>query len=235
MADGSRIPGNFELFNGYITTTGAYLEAGSPITNASRLGIEETEVIKWKYFSTTWTQKYAMYVDKKSSRTTSITDQLREIIKQTVAFNKANHILDRISVSLNVTIVDMETFNIKKGVLSKSTRTIPQTPISEPITVIIQPIGGGSISIKCYSSTGQRASIYKNADSVQYLYQVGTTPPASAEDDGLSKGISSKAIFLLNLGAASSTKFLYIYFRWYNVKHPELSSPWNSLQTTLIL
>jgi hypothetical protein len=235
MAEGSRLPQAIDAFNGYINTTGAYLEAGSPTTNASRLGITEQEVIQWKSFGTAWNPLYSLYVDKKSSRTTSIKDQLWEIINQTVAFNQTNHILDRISVSLNVTIVDMETFNIKKGVLRKSTRTIPQTPISEPITVTIQPIGGGSISIKCYSSTGQRASIYKNADSVQYLYQVGTTPPASAEDNGLSTGISSKAIFMLSLGTASSSKFLYIYFRWYNVKHPELSSPWSSLQTTLIL
>ena len=235
MAEGSRIPRNFELFNGYISTTGAYLEAGSPTTNASRLGITEQEVIKWKSFGMAWDPFYGMYMDKKSSRTTSIKDQLMEIIRQTVAFDKTNHILDRISVSLNVTIVDMETFNIKKGVLRKSTRTIPQTPISEPITVTIQPIGGGSVSIKCYSSTGQRASIFKNADSVQYLYLVETTPPASAEDAGLSTGISSKAIFMLSLGPASSTKFLYIFFHWYNVKHPDLSSPWSPLQTTLIL
>ena len=235
MFDRSRIPRGITEFNGYITTTRAYLEAGSPITNATRLGIAETEVAQWKAFEDEWTPYYALYVDKKSSRTTSIKDQLLAIIARTLAFNQTNHILDRISVSLNVTIVDMETFHIKKGVLQKSIRTIPQTPINEPVTVTLLPLGGGSLAIKCYSTTGQRASIYENADCVQYVYLVGDIPPVSADVIGLSKDTSSKASFTLALGSGCSGKHLYIYFRWYNNKHPELAGPWSALQTSLIL
>ena len=151
------------------------------------------------------------------------------------SFDQDNHILDRIAASPNVTIVDMETFNIKKGSLQKTTKSVSSTPISEPVTVTIQPIGGGSLTVKCYSTTGQRASIYDGADSVQYLYLVGDTAPASAEADGLTKEVSTKASFTLALGSGSSAKNLYIFFRWYNTKHPELAGPWSSLQTTLIL
>lgn len=71
----------------------------------------------------------------------------------------------------------METFHIKKGVLQKSIYILPQTPISEPVTVTLLPLGGGFLAIKCYSTTGQRASIYENADCVRYVYLVGDIPP----------------------------------------------------------
>ncbi len=235
MSEQTRIPRGIVLFNGYITTTRVYFEAGSPTTNASRLGILETEVAQWKAFEDEWTPLYTLYVDKKASRTTSIKDRLLAIINKTLDFNQTNHILDRISVSLNVTIVDLETFHIKKGVLQKSIRTIPQTPINEPVTVTLLLLGGGSLAIKCYSTTGQRASIYENADCVQYIYLVGDVPPVSADVIGLTKDISRRASFTLALGSGSSGKYLYIYFRWYNTKHPELAGPWSSLQTTLIL
>lgn len=234
MATGTRIPRGIDEFNPYIVNTNAYLLLGAP-TNAERLGILLSEMAKWTEFANDWAPLYTKYSDKKSSRTTAVKDQLLEIIGNVADFDQSVHFLDRIAASANVTIVDMETFNIKKGVLQKQTRSSSNTPITEPVTVTIQPVGGGMVTIKCYSTTGQRASIYSEADSVQYLYQVGDTAPSSAEVPGLTKELSTKAIITLNLGSAASGKNLYIYFRWYNTKRPELSGPWSALQTSLIL
>ena len=233
MSDGSRIPRGVDEFNPYITNTSAYLTAGTP-TNAERLGILEEECNKWTGFVTIWTPLYVKYSDKKNGRTTAIKDQLHDIIDQCVALDQSCRILDRIAASPNVTIVDMETFRIKKGALQKTTRSVSTTPITETPIVAVQPLGGGSLAIKCHNSTS-RASILVGADSVQFVYSVGVTPPTSAEQDGLSKELSTKASFTLALGASTSAKFLYIYFRWYNTKHPELASPWCSLISTLIL
>ena len=235
MTTGARIPRGIDDFNPYFTNAISYLSDGTPTTNAVRLGVLPAELAELTGFATTWAPLYLKYSDKRNSRTTAVKDQLLEIIDNVVTFDQNNHILDRIAASPNVTIVDLETFNIKKGSLQKTTRTVSTTPIIEPVTVTIQPIGGGSATIKCYSTTGQRASIYDGADSVQYLYQVGDTAPSSAEAPGLTKDLSTKASFTLALGSASSAKNLYIYFRWYNTKHPELAGPWSSLQTTLIL
>jgi hypothetical protein len=235
MTTGARIPRGIDDFNPYYTNAITYLSDGKPTTNAVRLGILPEELTQMTDFATAWVPLYIKYSDKRNSRTTAVKDQLLEIIDNTVTFDQNNHILDRIAASPNVTIIDLETFNIKKGSLQKTTRTVSTTPIIEPVTVTIQPIGGGSATIKCYSTTGQRASIYDGADSVQYLYQVGDTAPSSAEAPGLTKDLSTKASFTLALGSASSAKNLYIYFRWYNTKHPELAGPWSSLQTTLIL
>ena len=233
MADGSRIPRGIDEFNPYITNTSAFLVAGSP-TNAERLGVLEEESNKWTGFITIWNPLYAKYSDKKNGRTTAVVDQLHDIIDQCITLDQSCHILDRIAASPNVTIVDMETFRIKKGALQKTTRSFYNTPIAETPIVAVQPLGGGSMAIKCHSNTS-RASILDGADSVQYVFLVGNTPPSSAEQEGLSKELSTKASFTLALGASTSAKYLYIYFRWYNTKHPELASPWCAMISTLIL
>ena len=234
MSDGSRIPRGIDGFNPYITNTAAYLATGTP-TNASRLGILDSEATVWAAMLSSWTPLFAKYSDKKNSRTTAVKDQLLEIITETIAYDQDNHILDRIAASPNVTIVDMETFNIKKGVLQKTTHSSLTVSIVEPIIPTIQPIGGGSVSIKCYNSSGSRANIFEDADSVQYAYMVGDTAPASADATGMVKELSTKAMFTLALGSANSGKYLFMYFRWYNTKYPTLAGPWSVLQKMLIL
>ena len=233
MADGSRIPRGIDGFNLYIITTCAFLQAGMPV-NADRLGILPEEAAKWQKFLVEWTPLYAKYSDKKNGRTTAVKDQLLDIMDQCIGLDQTNRILDRIAASPNVTIVDMETFNIKKGVLQKGTRTISNTPISEIVNAALQSLGGGSFAVKCHNSTS-RASITDGADSVQYAYLIGTTPPESVVATGLTKDLSTKASFTLALGPENSAKYLYIYFRWYNTKHPELAGPWSGLQTVLIV
>ena len=235
MTDQSRIPRGIDNFNPYLITTVTYFQEGMPTNNATRLGISVEEVTQWKNYLTEWSPLYLLYSDKKNSRTTAVIDQLYDIIDRVILFDQTNHILDRIAVSLNVTIVDLETFNIKKGALQKSSRTIPQKPISEQVTVTLQPIGGGSVNIKCYSTTGARPAIYEDADCVQYVYQVGNTPPVSALAPGMTKDLSTKGAFSLALGADNAGKTLYIFFRWFNTKHPELAGPWSGLQTTWLL
>jgi len=234
MANDCRIPRTIEEFNGYIIYTASYLDEETP-TNATRLGIDESEVEKWTKLCNRWTPLFIKYKEKKGKRTTTIKDQLLEIIDDSLKFNQDYHFLDRIAASLNVTIVDLETFNIKKGVLQKDTRTLSLSAITEPVVASIKPIGGGSFSVKCHHSSSTRASIFDEADSVQYIYFVGTEPPASPLVVGLTKEISTKASFTLALGADNSAKYLYIYFRWYLTKYPNLPGPWSGMLLSLIL
>ena len=235
MGNSTRIPRGIDEYNDYMGITSSYLSAGVPTSNGVRLGLLPEEITQWGELGSKTASLYPKYIDKKNSRTTAIKDEILSVINETVAFDKKFHILDRIASSRNANIADLATFNIKSGITAKTGRSIPQSPISELVTSTIAPIGGGSVSIKCYSSTGQRAGILEPADSVQYLYMVGSTPPASAEDNGLKLGSSTKGIFTLQTGPGSSGKNLYIYFRWYNSKHPDIAGPWSSLQTTLIL
>jgi hypothetical protein len=235
MSDASRIPRGIDGFSPYIGTTATYLTAGTPQTNAVRLGVLDKEVTQWTGFFAEWIPLYALYCDKLNGRTTAVISQLYDIIDRCVTFDQTFHILDRIAASPNVTIVDLSTFNIKKGALQKTTRSVATTPISEPVLAALQALGGGSFYIKCRGTSSERASILDGADCVQYVLHVGDTPPASPDAPGLSKDVSTKACFTLQLGAGNSAKYLYIYFRWYNTKHPELAGPWSSMQMSLIM
>jgi hypothetical protein len=230
-----RIAREIDGFNPYIINTNTYMLAGTP-TNWSRLGWLQAEMTQWTGFVTQWTPLYAKYSDKKGSRTTAITDQLHLIIKQCIGLDKSNHLLDRIAASPNVTILDLETFHIKKGVLQDNTHTQRHAEVADALVVDLQSVGGGDIAVKCRTShDSKRSSIADGADCVQYAFQIGGTAPASADITGLKVETSSHAAFTLHLGSASSGKTLFIFFRWYNTKHPALASHWNAMQTILVL
>jgi len=233
MSDTTRIPRNVEGFNPYIINTNNYLLDGEP-TNADRLGILPAESDKWTGFATEWPPLYLKYRDKKNNRTTLIKDKLLEILNKCVEYDQENHILDRIAASPNVMIADLEAFNIKKGVLQKQTRTISLKPIDEAVVASVKSLDSGIFAIKCRHSGKTRASIFSEANTVQYAYLIGDKAPASGDDLGLKKEVSTKASFRLKIGADNTEKHLYTYFRWYNTVHPDLAGPWCSVITTLI-
>lgn len=229
-----RIPRGIDDCSQYLVSTNNYLDSGTP-NNAVRLGFLPEETSRWAAINARFFPLYLLYSDKKKSRTTAIKDELLSIIDEFVMFDQTSHLLDRIAASPNVTIADMETFNIKKGVLQKTTRSVALTPLTNQVAAAIHPLGGGSLMIKCRCLSGERASIDDGANCVQYAYIVGDTAPASADAPNLRFEISTKASFILALGSASSAKNLFIYFRWYHTKHPDLAGPWSGLMTTLIL
>ncbi len=234
MTVATRIPRGIDDCSQYLISTNKYLDSGTP-NNADRLGILPEETVKWKGLTNRYQPLYLLYSDKKNSRTTAIKDQLLSIIDEVTDLDQTSHLLDRIAASPNVTIADMETFNIKKGVLQKTTRSVATTPLTNRVAAAIHPLGGGSVTIKCRNLSSERAGIDEGANCVQYAFKVGETAPVSADAENMRREISTKASFILALGSATSAQNLYIYFRWYNTKHPDLAGPWSALMTTLIL
>ena len=235
MGTGTRIPRSINEFGTYIGSTNVYFSTGAPVNNGERLGISADEMAQWKTFETDFSPLLLMYNDVTNSRTRAIRNNLIEIIDKAIAYDQTNHILDRIAASPNATVYDLGAFNINGGVPTKTTRSRSITVIREPVSVTFQQLGGAIIAIKCYSTTGARAAIFGDADSVQLLYKTGTVPPTSTNEDGLKSGLSTKGSFNLELNPEYKGKYLYIYFRWYNTKHPEMSGPWSELQTTMIV
>jgi len=230
-----RIPRTIDKANIYFVNTTAYLQEGTPQRNGIRLGLLETEMAAWVDFYAEWAPLYLKYTDKENTRTTTIKDNLLRILYEFINFDRRNHVLDRIAASPNATIYDLGKFNIRKGVAFKEIHTVVTTPISEKITVALQPIGGGFIKIKCFSISGKRPAIYEGADCVQFAYLVGDVPPESVIAEGLMRDLSPRASFTLALGAENTKKSLYIYFRWLNTRHPELAGPWSVLHISVIV
>lgn len=235
MTAGTRIPRTINGFGTYIVSTNAYILAGEPETNGVRIGMTQEEMKRWKAIETEYTPLLLMYNDVMNSRTRAIRNSLLGIIDETIAYDQENHILDRIAASPNATVYDLGAFNINGGVSPKTTRTRTVTAIKEPVSVTFIQLGGGIIAIKCYSTSGARAAIFSDADSVQFLYKTGTVPPTSVNEEGMKTGLSTKGSFNLELNPELKGKNLYIYFRWYNTRHPNLSGPWSELQITMIL
>ncbi|HEX7415256.1 MAG TPA: hypothetical protein VF411_14520 [Bacteroidia bacterium] len=61
-------------------------------------------------------------------------------------------------------------------------------------------------------------------------------PPAPPlhPSDGTTKEFFSGATHQFSFGADKRAKYLYVWSRWYNSKHPELAGDWNSMQMLLI-
>lgn len=228
----TRVPQTISEFNVYVNNALDYLNNGEPQKNSVRLTITEGEVTLLTGIVDRWKPLYGLYTDKEKTRTPLVVAQLQDLMTEFNDLNQSRHLLNRIAASANVTVEDLKTFNIKSG---SAKRSVAVQPIQETVNVSIQLLGGGSVTFKCRAEGSSHASIIDMANCIQYAYLVGTTPPTSADDAGLFRDISTKATFTLSLGSGSSTKYLYIYFRWYNTKHPELAGPWTRLVSTLIV
>jgi len=233
MPSTTRIPRSNGDLNTYMINTNAHLLNGTPDPNWKRVGLLETEMTQWTTLKTEFSELYMQYADKTNGRTKGIMDHLEEKKEEILDFDRSSHILDRIAASPNVTVYDLDVFNIKNQTSGGRGGKVPV--ITENVTVTLSPVGGGMISVKCYSISGQRAHIIDEADCVQYAYTTGDTPPASAVVAGLVYGLSSKAAFTLSLGPDQAMKILYIYFRWYNTRHSEAAGPWCPCLNTGIL
>jgi len=227
----SRIPTSINPFNVYLNNTTNYLNEGEP-KNAERLGVTDDELALLSGIKTRWTPLFGLYTDKSNTRTQAVTAQLQDLINEFYTLNQTKHLLDRIAASSEVTVVDLQMFNIKNG---QSKHSVGVQPIQDVVITSIQLLGGGSVTFKCNAPGYSRPAIIDGADSIQVAFMIGTTPPESADDKGLRRDVTTKATFTLPLGSGNTGKYLYIYYRWYIVKHPELAGPWSALQTTLIV
>ena len=241
------IPRSIKGFNLYIIKTTAYLLAGTPV-NWSRFGWSAAEMADWEGFLTTWEPLFTLYSDRKGGYTTNIKNQLYGIIKACVDLNKSNHLLKSIEATRNVTVTDLETFNLSLANISGNephhvtARTAPATELVYPT---LKPIGGGIIRCKCFTEAAAsgRPKKLKGFDMIEYTYKVIAQAtdkglanvPTDPNDTTLTLKYTTKANFLLPTGTNNSGKIVCIFFRWVNSKHPDLNGPWNVCATTTIL
>ncbi len=234
MTRSSRMPKSIPAFSVYLEGAVDYLLAGAPQTNADRLGLEEIDVQSLSDIRDRWLPLYQLYENKRNTRTSIITSQLHELMQETRDLDIDRHILDRIASSPNATLIDLSTFNIKAGALAKKAQRLTDSLEARVLPDILQ-MSGGVLLIKCYNNLDLRRGIVEGANSLEYRYRVSDEEPATADEEGLISGLSTKASFKLKLGQKSGNKQLHIFFRWYNTKYPELAGPWSNLFTVTIV
>ena len=228
------IPTKIEDYNPYSHTTSTFLMAGETVKNYERLGVSYEIAKEWVDINAKWPAPFKKYMDKYQQRTQAVIDELMEVIAEAQQFDADNKFLARIAISPNATVNDLEIFNIREGQRKGNTRTKPQLAITTQVDAQMQPIGGGSIKVKCYA-TGSRPSIPEPGDSVQYRYMIGETAPTSAEDSNLKMNFNTRSSFIISTGDNNVGLRLFIYFRWFNTRHQEIVGPWSKLESTIIL
>ncbi len=152
-------------------------------------------------------------------------------------------LLGRMNFSPNITNADRKVLNILPPATSHTKR---ETPITDDCTPSLLAIAGGSVKVVCkFNTDSTRASKAKGSNAVEYAYRTDmpvleTTTEGGGSmtvskvrptvlahvDDGTTKGISTKATFILQFGSDKASYTLHIYTRWIHTSYPNLAGPW---------
>ncbi|MHB8258858.1 MAG: hypothetical protein ACYDCN_14255 [Bacteroidia bacterium] len=108
----------------------------------------------------------------------------------------------------------------------------------EQIIVSMTPKGSCLYEIGC--KTAKDATKHSSPDGKipQFSYyivdrvgvgQVQPAPPKGPEDCP-SQGVDTRALFPYDFGVRNIGKIMYIFFRWYDIHHPEKSGPWTTVK-----
>lgn len=225
-------------FDSYINTTAEYLGEGAPITHGDRLGLDAANFAAWQNHRTEWNLIYAKYGDS-SKRTKSVTAEKQARKKAFIAF--ASPLLTAMGVHPELNNDDRAALNLPERDEPTARGLIEEAPYAQ-----LLPMSGGNMKIRVRTtSDGNRASKHPSADHVEMRYAllnatgIGddgsvVVPPATAAQCPLST-INTKAIFIVALGQENSSKRIYAFFRWVNATNMAHSSPWSTVQQTVVV
>ena len=123
--------------------------------------------------------------------------------------------------------------------IGHSNPTHTDVPIAELCVVGMISEGLGLYDIMSSVSTDStRASKAHKGDTVQFSYAIFDTEAEAHIIDPLDivmhQDTSTHAHFHHDFGAANQGKWLVIYFRWFNTKHPELAGRWSAMRILAI-
>lgn len=232
MSGISTIPRTISKFGIYVRNTDDYIAAGGEVTNGARLLMQSDEIEAWHNSRLNWDSVESSYSDPINQRTRAMSAKLHDIINDFVEMARDRRLIQRIESAPSVTSTDLEVFNIPTTTQSS---TSSEMKISTKVQADVNAIGGGRIEVICRHSTNSKAStsIPEGADLVDYRYTIGDAPE-SATSPGLISGISTRAKFEFDVDASNRTKYINLYFRWFNSRHQECAGPWTDCIRVII-
>ena len=231
MPHGSTIVSrNDPEFDQYIQNSTTHLLAvltpgGTP--NFERLGLSVAQKDEWVAFRDDWVIAYPKFTDL-NNRTKTITDEKNKIKKDFIAFSE--NPLTTISASENITLADRNALNLPEPDREPTARG----KIEVAPDVNITSLAGGFMKIRNrIDEDADRASMHPLADAIEMRYQVGTTPPPTAED-APNTFISKKALFNFEAGSENGGQRLYIFSRYVNFTNQANNGPWSTVHSGTI-
>ncbi len=230
MRNTTRVPRKISDFNGYLQTSDDYLQlinpGPPPVANWQRLGLTQEEADQWHATRLSWdSQLYPKYLSP-NTKTKTVNEEVAEAMELFRLF--AQPLLGIMATSRNATPQDANALNFKIG---RSEPTHPTVPIAEQCHISLESMGSARVKFGCRAEMeGGRAALPDDADSVQIAYKIGGTVPVNAED-GTQEYIVTRASDVRDLGVAHEGQVLYVFARWYSMRHPELAGVWSPMNT----
>jgi hypothetical protein len=119
----------------------------------------------------------------------------------------------------------------------RDTEPSPHPAITDIPIVALRVIGGGDIDVRCKALKDQtRPSMHPAANLIDYRYvllEIGDIPPADPEDYQ-KRDVSSRAKFIIRVGAKNEGKRFYAVARWVNTTKPKQEGPWTEAVSVVI-
>jgi len=119
----------------------------------------------------------------------------------------------------------------------RDTEPSPHPVITDIPIVALRVIGGGDIEARVKALKDQtRPSMHPAANLIDYRYvmlEIGDLPPANPEDY-TKRDVSSRAKFIIRVGAQNEGKRFYAVARWVNTTKPKQEGPWSEAITVVI-
>ncbi|MFN8322591.1 MAG: hypothetical protein U0T74_08045 [Chitinophagales bacterium] len=229
----SRISPKPAVFNSYLNNTDDYLQAtapGSSSKNWERLGLSATQAAQWQQQRQYWRNTLYPAYSSPDQCTKTVRKEVVQFIKQFSAF--ALPLLNLMAACPAVNAQDSLTFNFA---LKRKAPTHHRVPVTELCYGSFTPQGSGRIKagFRTLQNSG-RPALAQGANCVQIAYSIGEPAPTHA-GEAARLDIVPRASYVIETSPAHAGKWLYIFSRWYNSKHPQLAGPWSQAMQVMVL
>lgn len=229
----ARVPSKLATFNSYLNNSDDYLQAtvaGSSIKNWERLGLSSQNATDWQQHRQYWRDTLYPKYSNPDQRTKTVTKEVQHFRKAFSAF--AIPLLNLMVASPQVNADDAGVFNF---VIKRKAATQHRLPITERCYGTFQPLGGGRIRAGFRTMThSNRPALAKGANCVQIAFSIGEPVPAHA-GEAAQQEIIPRASYVIETDSTNSGKWMYIFSRWFNSKHPQLAGPWSEAVRVMVL
>ena len=195
--------------------------------NGVAWGIPAAKVTEADGKFTTYKPYFMAVLNKKTRTSQQVTDhqEQRAIWEDYVEGFANTYLIPNAAIS-NSTI---ETLGFNR----RSNTNSPRPQIEAEVFAKMEPLASSKMQFICRTdSDSSRASLAKDADSVEVRYAIGTQP--ANVNACTQKEVSTKARFTLELNPDDAGKKIYAYVRWRNSSDPHKSGPWTDMLTTVI-
>jgi hypothetical protein len=240
MSNIERIPRTIDEFNSYIRiANNRQLATNSSTGNPFWKDYNWTSAQSTEFNSRhdKWVNDIFKRWSSAETSTSIVKKEWPKFIRSLIDYVKENKLVEKIK---SCDIVSVEDATVWRFPLTRSKRSFRREMIQKEVFGMLLGSQGGRVKCKVRVTKSEgRAKIPRadGADSVQYAWAAvnkGDTAPSDIGSSFYKKDISTKAIFHFEAGAENITKYLVIYFRWYNTKHPNLAGVWTEEQRMVI-